>query len=632
MAAKQFILPFIPALDPNALTVPGAQLVFYASGTSTPQAVYADALLTISLGNVVQANSAGIFPDIYLDDTKKYRLVLLDGDGAVMNESDPYVPGVIDGFKGDPGGNVMSVGLFSSLAGMVIPDGVDTVHTSGPGGTWYIAFAGSDALVAKHPFAIAKTANGRYFRLDPEHITLKAFGADPTGSVSAVPALRALIRYCSEPAFYPPWSPYSGGRGAYRINLGVGVYLIDDIINIKGFTAKWIGGSSTAGAYAVGSTTRFKCTFNGRFQLDRGDTGDMSFTNVGADGSIFEGIVFEGSRAGYNLFTAHCTFHFVHTSIIGGGYHGLYVQASSGATDDFKGNANSWSIEGGDFSFNLGSGICCEGADANAGRATNFNCVDNERYGVEDLSFLGNNYSPNNMRSNTLGHFYANNLNGSGAVVAAYTEGGAPATVLPQSWLVVGGTHGTPVSYNTPFIYGRFGVPGGNGYFSERKSSTNPSNLLTVQIGTSYESGIVFSATRSDLVGNRTFRFVGNDFIWGNGTGSVDIDHIVTGVGTTNSLGRSAPVSYGVNIFRRGLSLGSRVWNEGSALPTATDAGSGETVWNIAPTLYGPQCWVFAAGSWRPTGIVGATRATGLSSSSSAAQIVAALQAAGLAV
>lgn len=108
MPAETFLLPFRPALDPNGLTVSGAELYFFASGTSTPQPVYADDALTILLQHPVMANAAGKWPTINLDATLVYRVVLRgqsgpeEGDlGEVLAEADPYVVNVTDPLEAD---------------------------------------------------------------------------------------------------------------------------------------------------------------------------------------------------------------------------------------------------------------------------------------------------------------------------------------------------------------------------------------------------------------------------------------------------------------------------------------------------------------------------------------------------
>jgi|GEM_PF-6978247 len=101
MPAETFLLPFRPAIDPNGLTVSGAKLWFYVSGTSTPQAVFADEALTVPLLHPVMANAAGKWPTINLDNTLVYRVVLTDELGTVLSEADPYTVNVTDPLEAD---------------------------------------------------------------------------------------------------------------------------------------------------------------------------------------------------------------------------------------------------------------------------------------------------------------------------------------------------------------------------------------------------------------------------------------------------------------------------------------------------------------------------------------------------
>jgi hypothetical protein len=101
MAAQQFFLPFRPAINPNGLTVSGAKLYFYLTETSTPTSVYSDVGLTTPLTNPVTANSAGVWPIIYLNDAVTYRVVLTDGDDVELDQADPYLPNTIDGLADD---------------------------------------------------------------------------------------------------------------------------------------------------------------------------------------------------------------------------------------------------------------------------------------------------------------------------------------------------------------------------------------------------------------------------------------------------------------------------------------------------------------------------------------------------
>lgn len=117
MPGDVFLLPFRPGLTANAIPIVGARLEFYASDTSTPQPVYADEALTVPLGAVVIANSAGVWPTIYLDNTKIYRVVLRSPDGEVLRETDPYVASVVDNLAPEIAQNAAEAIQAAALAG-----------------------------------------------------------------------------------------------------------------------------------------------------------------------------------------------------------------------------------------------------------------------------------------------------------------------------------------------------------------------------------------------------------------------------------------------------------------------------------------------------------------------------------
>lgn len=81
--AAELLLPTARASDTNNSPYSGAQWFFYVAGTSTPQAVYADALLETSLGATVTADSAGKFVPIYFDASLSYRGVCKNASGSV---------------------------------------------------------------------------------------------------------------------------------------------------------------------------------------------------------------------------------------------------------------------------------------------------------------------------------------------------------------------------------------------------------------------------------------------------------------------------------------------------------------------------------------------------------------------
>lgn len=84
------------ATNANGVPVDGAQWFFYATGTSTPQAVYSDAALTTSLGAVVTADSGGQFVPIYFNAGLSYRGVLKSASGATLRDIDPVNAGLLN--------------------------------------------------------------------------------------------------------------------------------------------------------------------------------------------------------------------------------------------------------------------------------------------------------------------------------------------------------------------------------------------------------------------------------------------------------------------------------------------------------------------------------------------------------
>lgn len=84
-------LPYYTALDDEGVPLPGAKLWFYASGTDTPLATYADADHTILNDNPAEADAGGLFPSIFMQDLE-YKVVLTDVDDAEQWTADPVKP------------------------------------------------------------------------------------------------------------------------------------------------------------------------------------------------------------------------------------------------------------------------------------------------------------------------------------------------------------------------------------------------------------------------------------------------------------------------------------------------------------------------------------------------------------
>lgn len=95
--AQLFVLPKPLNINANLQLVPGARAYFYQTRTDTPQDTYQDADLTTPHANPVQADAAGVFPAIYLDDeaATTYRLTLRTSSDAFIYTVDPVNPFIL---------------------------------------------------------------------------------------------------------------------------------------------------------------------------------------------------------------------------------------------------------------------------------------------------------------------------------------------------------------------------------------------------------------------------------------------------------------------------------------------------------------------------------------------------------
>lgn len=92
--ALLFTLPRVSTIDLVGELAPRAKLYFYATGTTTPQPVYADSGLTTALLQPVPASDAGLFVAIYLNDTLgTYKIVCKDENDQELWTVDPYLTG-----------------------------------------------------------------------------------------------------------------------------------------------------------------------------------------------------------------------------------------------------------------------------------------------------------------------------------------------------------------------------------------------------------------------------------------------------------------------------------------------------------------------------------------------------------
>lgn len=93
MSGFRYSTPYQTALDSAGVTLPGALLYFYQSGTATPLASYSDAALSLPNTNPVVSDAGGLFPNIFLQSGVDYKVILKDADGNQLWQADPVSGG-----------------------------------------------------------------------------------------------------------------------------------------------------------------------------------------------------------------------------------------------------------------------------------------------------------------------------------------------------------------------------------------------------------------------------------------------------------------------------------------------------------------------------------------------------------
>lgn len=94
-ADTRFVLPFQTVINAVGVPWPGAYLNFYVTGSSTRLDTYSDVDYQHANLNPVQADSGGMFPNIFLLH-RNYKVVLTDADGDEIWTADPVAPIILN--------------------------------------------------------------------------------------------------------------------------------------------------------------------------------------------------------------------------------------------------------------------------------------------------------------------------------------------------------------------------------------------------------------------------------------------------------------------------------------------------------------------------------------------------------
>jgi hypothetical protein len=109
------------------------------------------------------------------------------------------------GEKGDPGGNVMAIGLFTDIGGIDIPNGTDMITVAGSdrkgvGEGFLIEDTElTDGEIAAHPFTMVKSHNGRRWRwLGALGLYITAFMCQAVDATGAPKLATEVVSDCSD--------------------------------------------------------------------------------------------------------------------------------------------------------------------------------------------------------------------------------------------------------------------------------------------------------------------------------------------------------------------------------------------------------------------------------------------------
>lgn len=288
---------------------PRAQPMVYAPGDRFPAKSHEEALDTLTL----QSQESGDA----IDDTNARALMVPPGETAPTLPPAPQragrkiigfnaLTGALElqdtaSFKGDPGGNIMAIGLFNAANGMVIPAGVTLVQTSGyatlgTGAALYTYLPGK--TIDNKPGTRFMAADGRVFGPIPKRpISITAAGSDANAAIMLENA-RAEID--GHPRTSPPY-PGFAGWGVGNVTVPAGNFTIGSTWSpYQAIGFQLTGESRYASALnsiAVGGTALRFSTYGGVRLADflLGATGTASYS----PGSV--GINVRGEQGGGHL-------------------------------------------------------------------------------------------------------------------------------------------------------------------------------------------------------------------------------------------------------------------------------------------------------------------------------------------
>ena len=540
-----------------------------------------------------------------------------------------------NGATGPSGSGTASASTRAALAALTIPaDGETRILTeAGRAGLFKFSTANLSAIVTADtaqgiyvaPTAAPTGASGAWVR-DRENDHLHIDWFNPVGDgvaddYAAFVALRTLGGVLATDAG-------SGLRRGPEIRLGPKSYLLGSSFDCKGFTALWRGCGAGYDYWENTGRTTILMASGKTWYFQAADTeGDTTGLTIpySSAGSEFHNITWDGRRLGTaNLAHMRAAVYLYGCRFIRGGNHGLAITGTVGGGTTAEGNANVWSMIGGACSTNKGSGMYVIGADVNAGDCMGVSFNFNDRYGLEDESFLGSDWYGCHWNGNTLGHIHGTNPNNSSKYFG-YWESGYPLSVIPPRSIAAGTNAGnqiTGANFGANDATGSgAGVFAVNGLQITKVASAKTYNIVE---GAEPATQPGSKATYTDFNAGATNVYQGfmpgvQRYIWGLNYNAVELLNINGAAGGTGALTYGLATSPAFTLGMTGFALGSltspdgrRIWTD-TAAPTTGEHARGERALKTDLTAGGPSeylCTTNATpGAWLPSGIVGGVQA-----------------------
>lgn len=316
------------------------------------------------------------FPIVQGTTTKRATLA------TFMNLLVPLLPAWI---KGDPGGNVMSIGSKLGADGRDIPAGASLVMTDsydgqGSGGAPYSALTGADATtLAAYPRSTFRAKDGRIFAMPKRPACVTEFGSRPDGS-DQTPIWREAIDMCCDRGVNELTVPNVGNDPSFYLG---------DTINLD--RAITIRGTGTGRAGANISKSRItvadgKDAFVVHTAATTPRSGQAGIT--GAEGTRILGLKLVGTDSQISAairVRARCEVADCVTEYFGFGYYSSVAAGSGGITE---GNANGTSVHDCRFDTASRSNVYVGGGDVNCTLFSNLDCVGAREWGFFSAAFL----------------------------------------------------------------------------------------------------------------------------------------------------------------------------------------------------------------------------------------------------